>query len=68
MKSALRKIFNKLGRIANFKDLLNGAKKSIAKEQKDLIFERKSKREENEYFNFMKFILSSPDRQSQAHI
>ncbi len=31
------------------------------KEQKDMMFNRKTRQEQTEYFNFMKFFFNSPD-------
>ena len=46
----------------NSRKLLRSARNSFREEQKDLLFGRKSGREEEEYFNFIKFLLSSPDK------
>jgi hypothetical protein len=42
----------------NFYDKL---KKYFEQEQKELLFNKRSKKEEAEYFNFFKFIFESPD-------
>lgn len=48
--------------LINFNRLFENIKKGLEKDQKDLVFHRKSKQEEDEYFNFMKTIFTSPDK------
>ncbi len=50
------------GSLINFKKLFVNLKKTLEKDQKDLVFSRKSKKEEDEYFNFMKLIFTHPDK------
>ncbi|HYM65133.1 MAG TPA: hypothetical protein VES68_01455 [Candidatus Sulfotelmatobacter sp.] len=50
----------RFGKIVNFKRFFDEVRESLEKEQKDLIFKRKGRQEEKEYFNFMKFILTAP--------
>ncbi len=56
--------------IGRFKSLINlnglfkNIKKALEKDQKDLVFNRKSKKEEEDYFNFMKIIFTSSDKAS----
>jgi len=33
----------------------------LRKEQREFLFDKKSRQEEKEYFNFFKFIFNSPD-------
>jgi len=47
--------------ITNFHKLFNGIKKSLQQEQKDFVLGRKASKETESYFNFMKFLFSSPD-------
>lgn len=46
----------------SFKKLFRKIKTSWEKEQKDLLFEKKAENEQNDYFNVMKFLFSSPDK------
>lgn len=48
--------------LVNFNKLFTNIKKALEKDQKDLVFNRKNKKEEDEYFNFMKTIFTSPDK------
>lgn len=48
--------------ITSFHKLFNRIKYSLQKEQKDLVLGRRNKQETNSYFNFMKFLFSSPDK------
>lgn len=51
-------------RLINFNRLFENIKKGLKKDQKDLVFNRKSKKEQEEYFNFMKILFTSPDKVS----
>ena len=46
----------------SFHKLFNGIKNSLQKEQKELVLGRKDRQETDSYFNFMKFLFSSPDK------
>jgi hypothetical protein len=46
----------------SFHNLFNEIKKSLQKDQKELILGRRNRRESESYFNFMKFLFSSPDK------
>jgi hypothetical protein len=48
--------------IKNFNNLYHGIKKSLQTEQKELVLGRKNKEETDSYFNFLKFLFSSPDK------
>jgi hypothetical protein len=48
--------------IANFKTLFENIKRTWEKEQKAILLHKKSRQEEMEYFSFMKFLFSSPDK------
>ena len=48
--------------INKFNDLYNGIRKSLQREQKDLVLGRKNKEETDSYFNFLEFLFSSPDK------
>lgn len=45
----------------NLENLFYGLKRTWEKEQRDLILERKSQKEEREYFDLIKFFFSPPD-------
>jgi hypothetical protein len=47
---------------ASFHGLFDGIKHSLQKEQKELVLGRKNRQETDSYFNFMKFLFSSPDK------
>ncbi|OGH36509.1 MAG: hypothetical protein A2959_03295 [Candidatus Levybacteria bacterium RIFCSPLOWO2_01_FULL_38_23] len=46
----------------DFKQLFEKIKKSFEKEQRDMLFHRRAKRQVQEYFDVMKFFFTSPDR------
>jgi hypothetical protein len=48
--------------LQSFNKLFDGIKLSLQQEQKKLVLGQKSSQETNSYFNFMKFIFSSPDQ------
>jgi hypothetical protein len=48
--------------VNSFKKMFEGIKQSLQKEQKDLVLGRKNRQETDKYFNFMKFLFSSPDK------
>jgi hypothetical protein len=47
---------------SSFHKLFDGIKHSLQSEQKELVLGRKDQGETESYFNFMKFLFSSPDR------
>jgi hypothetical protein len=51
-------------KLLDSRKLLRSVRNSFREEQRNLILGRKSRQEEDEYFNFVKFLLSSPDRAS----
>jgi hypothetical protein len=53
---------NSFENLINFKNLFKNIKKSWEQDHRDLVFERKDTREQDQYFNFMKFIFTSPDK------
>lgn len=53
---------NNFENLLDFKKLFEKIKESFEKEQKEILFNKKDKRQEQEYFNFMKFFFTSPDR------
>jgi hypothetical protein len=44
------------------KNFFNEMKDDLRKEQKEFFFHKKSREEENEYFDFFKFLFQSPDK------
>jgi hypothetical protein len=46
----------------SFNKLFEEIKHSLQKEQKELVLGKKAGAETDEYFNFMKFLFSSPDK------
>jgi hypothetical protein len=48
--------------LQGFNKLFDGIKTSLQQEQKELVLGKKNMEETDNYFNFMKFILSSPDK------
>lgn len=50
------------GNLFDFKHLFEKMKQSFEKEQKEILFHKKSEKQEKEYFNVMKFFFTSPDR------
>ncbi len=45
----------------DFKHLFEKMRQSFEKEQKEILFHKRSERQEKEYFNVMKFFFTSPD-------
>lgn len=62
VKNAITLSFSGLLRLTNFSRPFENIKKVLEKEQKDMVFSKKSKEEEEEYFNLMKFLFTSPDK------
>ena len=48
--------------IENLNDMFNGIKNYWKEEQKKLLFNKKSRQEEKDYFNLIKFLFSSPNK------
>jgi hypothetical protein len=48
-------------KILKLRDSFEEMGNELRKEQKELLFHKKSKEEEAEYFNFLKFLFQSPD-------
>lgn len=47
---------------SSFHNLFDNIKRSLQNEQKEIILGRKPKNETDSYFNFIKFLSSSPDK------
>ena len=48
--------------LQSFNKLFNGIKTSLQQEHKELVLGKKNIEETDSYFNFMKFLFSSPDK------
>jgi hypothetical protein len=52
-------------KILMFKGTFQEMGDELRKEQKEFFFHKKSKEEENEYFDFFKFLFQSPDKRME---
>ncbi len=60
--SSLDFSLNNFDNIFSFKKVFAKLKELLEKEQKEILFQKKNRHDEQEYFNFMKFLFSSPDK------
>jgi hypothetical protein len=44
------------------RNFIKGLEDSLHEEQKELFFHRKSREDENDYFNFIKFLFNNPSK------